>query len=82
MPGQRSTMFVPRPRHRLRLLFGRLEHVAVTLNPIPTLITIGLAVIDLIFFCSLLQRQYATGASWACSSEAVSPLITDHSAGY
>ncbi len=75
-------MFVPKPRRRLRLLFGRLNHAAATVNPILTLITIGLVLIDLIFFCSLLQRQYATGISWACSSEAVSPLVTDHSVGY
>lgn len=75
-------MFVPKPRHRLRLLFGRLDHAAATLNPILTLVTIGLLLINLIFFCSLLQRQYASGISWACSAEASSPPIPDHSVGY
>ena len=77
-------MFVPKPRHpqRLRLLFGQLGRAAAALNPILTLITIGLVLIDLICFCSLLERQYATGTSWACSSDTASPLISNHSAGY
>ena len=63
-------MFVRRPRlrRRPRWLLGRLDSAAAALNPILTLVTIGLVLIDLIALISLLERKYVT-ASWPCSSE-------------
>jgi hypothetical protein len=57
-------------------VFRRLDRAAAALNPILTLLAIGLAVIDLIGLCSVLDQKYANAVSWTCSSPraARSPL--------
>jgi len=76
-------MFVPKLRRRQRSwsLFRRLDHAAAALNPILTLITIGLVLIDLIGLCSLLNRRYTIATFWTCSSQVASPRTSGQGNG-